>query len=307
MNFSRVRQGEILLSFAILSWGVFPVFAKAGLSYLSIGWILGLQLAVAAFCNFLYLVVFCSRDSLTPKPFFRDLIGTVAIIGVGYHGLVYYALDYTTAGNVSIVSQTETLFTLMLFSFLGKEKYTRKQLYGALFVIIGATSVLLESATESLGRGELMVLLAAVTAPFGNLFQKRALFKAPALVFLFWRSLLTSACVLLSLRVYYGAFPPFTDIYSCRYSILAGGIIPMFLGKLCTLEAFKRLTIGKSIALFGATPAVTLFAAYFALGEVPSVLQFLGFLFILCGVFLLVELRKGSVRVSEWCVAQRDG
>lgn len=48
---------------------------------------------------------------------------TTLIIGIGFYSFYFLGLQYTTAGNASIIAQTEVLFSFIFFTYYEKNIY----------------------------------------------------------------------------------------------------------------------------------------------------------------------------------------
>ena len=289
------RQGEAILLVEVCLWGMFPVFGRAATAYLPPITVIALQTLVAAGVVFLIAVVSGRLKSFIIKGNKRLLLQmgmAVLFNAIGYHVLVLIALSKTTSSNVAILANLEMLFTYLFFTVFLREKHPVAQFVGALIMLFGALLVIGSLDSLSFSSGEMFIIVATVIAPFGNFFQQKIVKQIPAYILLFWRSLIGGAAMcVLALLLEENAFQ-MEGIGNALPFIIGAGVICLGFSKVLFLEAMKRLSVAKTVALCQAAPAITLFAAHFFLDEEIGISQIFGFILISFGVIVIVSGKR---------------
>ena len=291
MNVSRKQIGETYAVSSELLWGLFPVITVLCFDVLTPVFSAALcTLAAGVFfavvCTFLYTKKPIPLQKI--KDALPDILLSTLFIGIFYFGLFFWGLQYTTAGNGSIVSLMEICFSFLILGLiLRHEKVDLTHLIGAIFMIAGALFILLPKGS-GYHIGDMFILLATAFPPFGNYFVQRARKHVPSAFIMLVRSVLGG---LFLLGMAYAMEPPLTtEMLSNAWFLLAiNGFLVMGLSKLFWIETIHHITISKAAALGTMAPFFTLVYAYLFLGEHPTLWQVTGFLPMLIGVALLTQ------------------
>jgi drug/metabolite transporter (DMT)-like permease len=269
-------------------WSLFPIFSK--LSFNSISPLYSAAFSILTAGVFFAFMITVKKEwkEIKVKSAWSDILHATLIIGVIFYSLTYIGIQKTSAGNASIIALTEVFFSMTILRLWKKESLREKYIAGSMLIVVGAFAVLFPGGRLQLNQGDLLILAAAAVAPAGNFFQQRARDKVGANMIMFIRSLL-SGIALLILAAFFEPAPSVSAIFSSFYFLLANGLLLMGLGKIFWIEGIHRIPITKATALNSIGPAFTLLFAFLIIKEVPSVWQFLGFLPMLIGIFLLTE------------------
>ena len=288
---TREREGELLMvGLAVLeSW--FPILSIVSMSYIGALHTYTYSLVIALF---FFIIIMAKRKrfvELKNPEAYKDLLLTSFWITALFI-LVFIGMRYTTAGNMAVIIFLQLLFSFLYFNVFGKEKMGTLHIWGAFMMGMGALIILIPDEL-AFNKGDWLILLAAAIAPIANLYQKRA------------RELCSSETIL-GFRTVAGlpviAFiawlwePPVTyDAFqnALPYLFLIG-IMIYVVSKIMWIEALHRASITKLSAMMGLVPMMTLFFAYFYLGEVPEFRQMLGIVPVLTGGYLLTKPIMGA-------------
>ncbi|MBI5734106.1 MAG: DMT family transporter [Candidatus Kerfeldbacteria bacterium] len=293
---NKEKQGEVYIISSAILWGFFPIITI--LSYKSLTPLV--SLAVSTFISSIFFgVLVWYRGSIYQikdrQAMFDTLIMTL-ILGVGYYGLYFLALQYTSAGNASMIALTETLFSYLFFNVWRKEEIINQHIIGAVLMIVSAVLVL-SSNFQQFKYGDILVLLASVITPAGNYYQRRARQRASSEVIWLIRSLIATPILLLAAYIAGERI----NLHSLEVSwlvLLINGLVIMGISKIFWLESIHRINIAKANALSVIAVVVTLLSAWLILNQTPTIWQVMALVPMIGGVILLGFSKKG-VEVIE--------
>jgi len=286
-HLSKNAQGEVYIFSKVILWAWFPIVTIFTLRSLSPIFSLAIGSLLAAAFFAVLLSVKGEWKQIYIRSAWKHMILATLFIGILLYGLLFYALQHTTAGNVSILALTEIFFTMIVLSVWGKERLSRRTVAGAILMVLGAFLILFQGGLSP-NIGDLLVLIAVSFAPFGNYFAQQARRLVGSSLIMFVRSVV-SGLFLLFLGIVIETLPSTEALYTALPYLLINGLLLLGLSKIFWLEAIHRITISKSISLMSMTPAFTLIFAFYALGEIPSLLQIAGFIPIVIGTLLLTN------------------
>lgn len=227
-----------------------------------------------------------------------DWLGLVAVAifsGALAPALTFFALEITTVNNVILIGRIEPPLSLTLSVVLLNERVNRWIVLGAIVAFAGvALTIILQSPQESgiemggsftIARGELMAAGGALSMAVANLIGKAKLKQIPLGIFTIFRTALGTVIFwalvvkLFGLNHFEDVFAPVVWQWTLIYSlvIVVGGQLAWFQG-------LKQTTAGEVSLFSSVTPVVGILAAYFILGEVPTLAQYIGGTVILVGI-----------------------
>lgn len=288
MRFTETQKGELYLLSEILLWSLFPVISILTFTGNSPLESAALSTIIAAI--FFAIVVTFKKGwhQLKIRSAWKPILASSLIIGVIFYGLVFTGMEFTTAGNTSIIFLMEIFFAMLILGLWGKERITRTDLIGGCLMFFGAVIVLYQG-TININRGDFIILIATAVPPVGNYFAQQARKLVSSEFMLFIRSFI-SGIFLLVLSLLIDQEFNFSLLESSLPLLLINGILILGLSKIFWTEAIHRISITKAMSLNALVPAFTMTFAYFFLEETPTVWQLLGFLPIFLGVQLLSDL-----------------
>jgi drug/metabolite transporter (DMT)-like permease len=230
--------------------------------------------------------------SISPKDWMSlCLIGSLS--GALGPALIFDALGHTTVTNVVILGRLEPPMSLALAILLLGVRINRYTFLGAIVSSLGVMVTALLSPNVAmmmefhLGRGEVMVGAAAVVLAIANILS-RVYLKTVALgVFAVMRNVIGTIIFFCIAQVLYGphhfmdVFSPFLWKWMVIYSLVI-----VVVGQLCSFSAQKMSTLAQSTLVNGFQPLLAIAMAFFILGEVPMMAQFVGGGILLLGIGL---------------------
>jgi drug/metabolite transporter (DMT)-like permease len=294
---SKETIGEIFVGFDTLTWAAFPVLISYGAKIMPPILFASLGYFVSSVVIFLYLIFRGQLSLLKNKKAFFNILMIVIFIVILPSIFLFKGTRLSSGINTSLLMQMEIVFTFLIYSLIGFEKITFVRIIGAILAIIGSVFVMY-NGSFSVNYGELLIILAVFFYPIGNIFAKKALGMVSPIVILFYRGWLGGlALLIISFLIEDYGNNIFEVLKNGMFVILISGTLVHFISKLFWYGALKRIDVNKAVLLgSGSTPAVSMLYAYMFLGEVPNINQWIGFLLILCGIFVVVmRRRKGEV------------
>jgi len=265
-----------------------------------------------SFCNVLFVGNICAlalllviyQRQLRPSVFRQitakqwGTLTTIAILGGAIVPmLVFTALSITAVNNVVLISQIDAPLALALAIVVLGERVNRWVVAGAIVAFIGvALTVLLqppEAVNEAMkmgfmiGRGELMVIVAAVLQAISNLISKISLQTIPLGFFNIYRTFIGTIFFFVATIILFepSHFMDVTSPFLWRWMLIYSAVIVVG-GQLAWFSGLKRSSASE-VSLAGAfDPIAGVLAAYLILGEVPTTAQYIGGAVILVGIVL---------------------
>ncbi len=286
-NLSEERKGELLVALAGILWAFFPV-----ITVLSYSWLPGLHsLAWSTFFATLIfglIVAYRRRWAEMRNPAVWKYGFLIALfLGVLFYGFYFVGLETTAPGNAAIIVLFEVFTTSLFFRLFRGEKLPRAHAIGACLMVVGALIVLGRGFT-GFNIGDLLIIVATMFTPVGNLFQQEARRIASSETIMFMRSFL-SVPLLFALAY---AVHPNISLMQVELSLpflLINGLILLGVSKLLWIEAIHRISVTKAMALQSGMPLLTLGIAWVILGQAPEVWQLTALLPLILGVLLLTD------------------
>lgn len=283
---TKEREGEFLMiGLSILeSW--FPILSIVAISYIGSLHTYAFSLVVSLL---FFLIVMIKKNlfiELKNKDAYKDLLLTSFWITTLF-SLVFIGMQYTTAGNMSVIIFLQLFFSYLYFHILGKEKMDFIHGVGAFVMGVGAMIILLPNDLH-FNKGDWIILLGAAVAPIANLYSKRARNFCSSETILWLRTLF--AIPFVSLLAW--MFEPkisILDIQNALPYVVIIGLVIFGVSKILWMEALHRISITKISAMTALVPVLTLFFAYLYLDEVPELRQILGIIPVLLGGYLLTK------------------
>ena len=295
MKLSHERKGEVSIFLSALLWGLTPVVII--LSYSSLSPLTSLYLSTLLATMFFAIVLWAKGkfSEVKDAEAFEDIVKATLINGIFYFVLYFFGLKYTSAGNISIIALTETFFSYIFFNIWKKEYISLNHIIGCVLMLLGALIVLLPNFYR-FQWGDILILIAALIAPFGNFFQRRARRRVGSETIMFVRSGLT-ALVIFIVALLVGEGISLPAITKSVWYLLISGLVMFGFTKILWLEGIHRISVTKSNALSAVSPLFTLIFAWLILNQFPTLWQMLSILPMFVGMFLLS--RNGRTEVVQ--------
>jgi drug/metabolite transporter (DMT)-like permease len=285
MTLSNERQGELYIFASSILWSLFPIvtiFSLINISPL-------ISLAGSSFFASAFFAVFLSIKKkwheLKNTSAYKDMLLASLILGVGYYVLVFWGLQYTSAGNSSIVGLSEVFFSYLIFNIWKKDKISQKHLIGSILCVLGVIVVFLPSL-QSFQIGDVLILIASSIAPLGNYFMRRARTFVSSESIMFVRSSVSAIVVLLLAFVFHSGTTNHLEKNALVFFAI-NGVVLLGVSKIMWIESIHRISVVKANALGSISPLLTILFAWLLLKTPPTSWQLLSFFPMAIGVFLL--------------------
>ena len=285
MKLSSQRQGELYLIGGILLWSIFPIFTQLSYSQVSPF----TSLAVSSLFSALFFSII-----LTLRRRWKELLNIQALIyslystffvGILFYLLYFFSLQYSSAGNVSILALSEMFFSFLLFHVWQKEYIPKIHIYGAILILLGAIIVLIPSMS-GFRIGDVLILIGAAIVPFGNYYVQKARRLINTETIMFVRGIVGSLVIFLFSLVF-GVASPLPQIVQSLPFLIANGVLIFGVSTMLWVEGIHRIPVTKANALSSLGPLVTLFFAWMIFKTSPTSWQILSFIPMFVGVILI--------------------
>lgn len=284
-RFSQAKQGELFIFAEAALWGLFPIITVFSYSSLpTLYSLVGSTFFAALFFGGVLLAKGSWRE-LFRVTALRDILLSTLIIGIGYYVLTFFALQYTSPGNVSLVSLAEVFFSYLLFHFWKKEEIAKEHLIGCVLMVVGVIVVLIPNA-HSFRLGDGLVLIGTMLTPIGNYFMRRARLSTSSEVIMFIRSAIVASVLGVVAFGFHGVPTPAALTTSLPFLII-NGLLLMGFSKILWIEGIHRISVVKANALSSIAPLFTLLFVWWLMKTPPSPWQLLAFVPMFFGILLL--------------------
>ena len=283
---TKEREGELLtVGLALLeSW--FPILPIVAISHIGALHTYAFSLLV----SLLFFLIMMQRKNLfvelKNKKVYSDLLLTSFWITTMFV-FVFLGMQYTTAGNMSVIIFLQLLFAYLYFNIFGNDKMDKMHTFGALIMGVGAMIILFPKELE-LNKGDLLILIAAAIAPIANFYSKRTREHCSSETILGFRTLFALPVVAFFAWIIEPEIS-YANMYEALPYVVLIGLLIFGVSKIMWMEALHRATITKISAMMALVPMLTLLFAYLYLSEVPEVRQILGIVPVLVGGYLLTK------------------
>lgn len=294
MKLTETGKGNAAIVTQSVINGLFPVIIV--ISYLTLNPLVSLFYSViftTIFFGFI-LTVRKKWDEVFSLSIWKEVIYIVIFIGILYYSLFFYGLKFTSPGNASLLGLTEAFFSFLLFNIWKKEHLSVRHVFAIGLMLLGAGIILIPK-TGPLNKGDLFIVLAAMSAPLGNYFQQKARKKVSSETILFARSILSLPFIFVLVYLLSGkiAFPHTGLAWAV---LLLNGFLVLGVSKILWMEGIHRISVTKAIGLLSLGPLFTLMFSYFFLRQTPQIIQLTAFVPLCLGMILLTSGRQEVVK-----------
>lgn len=216
------------------------------------------------------------------------------IVFSGFLGIAFYhvSLNYgqvtVTAGSASFLIGTVPIFSTLLAVLFLKERLSLRKIGG---ITVSCGGAVLISVGESSGShfsfncGTILILMSAVATSVFFVLQKPYLKKYGSLEFMcyaMWSGTLCMLIFLPGLIVEWQKAPPASTL-----AVVYLGIFPSAISYGAWTYALSRAPVSNVTSSMYIVPALACLIAWFWLGEIPSMMSFIGGMVALAGVVLV--------------------
>ncbi|HBS51686.1 MAG TPA: hypothetical protein DEA62_01675, partial [Coxiellaceae bacterium] len=275
MSITEKKQAEGILLLKNIFSGLFPVLTVvAYTNHL-------LPLNTLAWSYFIATIFFAIvltvkkgwKKNISNTKAIGDVALAVLFIAIGYHVLYYISLSFTSPQNAVLIGLSEAAFSFIIIGLIAKkEPVSGTHLLGAMLMLFAAGTILFNNSQTSLNIGDFLMLFAAMIAPIGNIFAKRALHQVSLFYLMFLRSLAGAIIFFCASAIFEEAVPLEIIIKSLPY-LLYSGLIFLGLMKVVNLFSFRKTSVTHTIAFNSLAPISTFIFAWIILKNIPTNVQ----------------------------------
>ncbi|MGB3681675.1 MAG: DMT family transporter [Rubrobacteraceae bacterium] len=286
---ARKFQIPIFLGLTIIFWASAFAGIRVGLEEYGPGHVALVRLMVAAMALLVYALIV-----KMPLPEARDLpiimlCGFLAF--AVYHVTLSYGEVTVTAGPASLLVNTAPIFTALLATVFLGERLKGLGWIGMFVSFLGAALIALgEGDGLRLAPGAFVILIAAVSVSIYLVIQKPYLQKYGSLNFTayaIWAGTLFTLVFLPGLAGEVRAAP-----LDATLALVYLGIFPTAIAYVTYAYVFSQLTASRGASFLYLVGPVAFLIAWIWLGEVPSLLSFVGAGIVLMGVIVVNTLGR---------------
>ena len=287
-----------LLGLAVI-WGVNFTVMKLVLAELEPLALNALRFPLAAAA--LWIVLRSRPGPWLPR---REDLGRVLALGlvgnVVYQLCFIYGIDWTLAGNASLLLATTPVWTLLLSAAVGHERPGRRALFGVLGTLVGITLVVVGSGEaitldSSTVRGDLLMITASILWSTYTVGGRAPITWYGSLRMTAWTLWAGTPLIVLMglpsvLRTDLGSVSP-----GAWLGLGYAGFLSIGLAYLLWYRGVERLGNNRTAVYSNLVPVAALITAWLWLGEVPTGIQVVGAVVIL-GALTLARLSRPAAQ-----------
>lgn len=292
------RLGEILIICEVFVYALFPIVVNYTTKLMPPILFAGLSAITAGGALFSYILIKKQLSKLKNIKALKYILAVTLFVIIIPSIFIFTGTSKTSGINTTTLLQTEVLFAFLICGVFVGENITPQRIGGAVMVVIGAIAILY-NGTFHINWGDLSIIAGTFFFPIGNIYAKKALKLTTPAVILFVRSFL-GGMVLVFISFLFENYQVSLSVYvmdNLKFILLNGALI-YGLSRLFFYEGLKRLDISKATSLAMSYPAFSLFYSYIFLKEIPTIFQWIGFIIIFSGIFILTYKRKRGIFVE---------
>ncbi|WP_416149096.1 DMT family transporter [Salipaludibacillus sp. HK11] len=250
----------------------------------------------------LILLPFCIKTLIKQKALWRNewkpLLG-LSISGIVlFNSSLYWAVNFTSSINASIVDALTPTVAAILGFFILRESLSKIQLFGIILSFAGILAIITEGSwsvltTLTFNRGDLIMLFGIICWAIYSIIIKLHSYKFPAIAGLVVTMVIGTIILMpiALIETYYLGIP---NLF--QKEILLGlayiGIFPSAISLLLWYRGVSEIGPGKASIFFNLVPIFTTAMAITLLGENITSSQIIGGIVVLSGVYLSTKAPK---------------
>jgi drug/metabolite transporter (DMT)-like permease len=208
------------------------------------------------------------------------------LVATLFADLMYiYALTKVSVINAVLIGHMQPIFIILIgFFVLKQDKITKFDYYGILFMILAGVLVTTKTLENLLMLkfgtiGDLYVLFATIAWATTAIVARKYLKELHAGLIAFYRFLFAGIIFIIYMIAFKGI--EITNIYQVLIGIVIG------IGTILYYEGIKLIKAAQVSALELSTPFFAAILGYLILGEYITIVQFIGILFLIKGIYFL--------------------
>lgn len=281
----KKNLGVLAVLGASIMWAIEPIFAK--LSYQTTDF-LNTFATRTIFCLAIIsiYVFFTNKKKFAVKREYLPKLIYVSLVATLFADLMYiYALTKVPVINAVLIGHMQPIFIILIgFFVLKQDKITKFDYYGILFMILAGVLVITKTLENLLMLkfgtiGDLYVLFATIAWATTAIVARKYLKELHAGLIAFYRFLFAGIIFIIYMIAFKGI--EITSIYQVLIGIVIG------IGTILYYEGIRLIKAAQVSALELSTPFFAAILGYSILGEYITLVQFIGILFLIKGIYFL--------------------
>lgn len=223
-------------------------------------------------------------------------LGFYALLGVLFSGstlCLFTAISYTEPATVSFLSRLELIMTLMMAMIFLRERFTKAELFGLLFVLAGII-VMRYGASVELSQAILLVSISSVFVGGAEVAIKARIARIRPRSLIFYRGIVMVTIFLIA-GYMTGQFVLVTDSRLLSLLAIAGFCLP-YAGRMGYLKAMEKINISRASIIVQSQPFFAGIVTLILIGTHPSLKELSGGVLIVTGVVFIKVLERRARR-----------
>ena len=233
---------------------------------------------------------------LSNKDWFA-LLGVALLAGVIGPAVTFIALDITSVNNVILIGRLEPPLTLALSVLILGSSVGFLTILGSALALVGVAltlflatpdpSTMTEAMGFTLGRGEILAAIGAISRAIAALASQYALRQIPLGIFMVGRTVISTIVFGITAVVLFGPghFMDVASPFLWQWMLFYGGILVMG-GQLAWFAGLRTSTASEISLASSFGPIAGILSAFVSLGDLPTTAQYIGGGVILVGIIL---------------------
>jgi drug/metabolite transporter (DMT)-like permease len=169
----------------------------------------------------------------------------------------------------------------------------KKYIWGIIFATLGAMLIFIPKFGHFYS-GDIFILLATCSAPFGNWYQQKARNIASSETIMLMRNIITLPFLFL-LTVFLGSSLLVKLPGNTLWWLMLNGVFIFGLSKFLWVEGIHRMSVTKALAINSLSPFFTIIFAWILIGDSPTVAQLFSLPLLVVGVLLLTNVNFSRI------------
>lgn len=284
------------LIIACLLWGFQPVTIKIVTQEMNILTVIPLRFLFVSLILFVIMKITGEKNFLPPQKCLLSLC-LMGFFGITVsNGVQFTGLQYSSVGNMTLISTTAPVITVILARIFLNEKLNLVQIIGIIISFLGTLYLIskgnLTTFTQlNFNKGDIFFFIGEVAWVIYILLSIPILKKISVLSATAWSGLFGAILTAIFAHFTVGFYiVPLSTLalYSLLFIILGGGIAAM----LCWNLGTKKVGASNSAIFLNLLPVVGIISAYFTLNEPITMQKIISGTFIIFGVYITTHSHK---------------
>lgn len=284
------------LIIACLLWGFQPVTIKIVTQEMNILTVIPLRFLFVSLILFVIMKITGEKNFLPPQKCLLSLC-LMGFFGITVsNGVQFTGLQYSSVGNMTLISTTAPVITVILARIFLNEKLNLVQIIGIIISFLGTLYLIskgnLTTFTQlNFNKGDIFFFIGEVAWVIYILLSIPILKKISVLSAIAWSGLFGAILTAIFAHFTVGFYiVPLSTLalYSLLFIILGGGIAAM----LCWNLGTKKVGASNSAIFLNLLPVVGIISAYFTLNEPITMQKIISGIFIIFGVYITTHSHK---------------